>query len=60
MIGYAYGRELNKFDECVIDKTMKALQENNYQASILVQQIASSYSFQHRFYPKQEIAYDPK
>src|SRR5262249_37558229 len=30
MVGYAYGRELNKFDDCVIDKTMKALRENQY------------------------------
>jgi uncharacterized protein DUF1592/uncharacterized protein DUF1588/uncharacterized protein DUF1595/uncharacterized protein DUF1585 len=60
MVGFAYGRELNKFDDCVVDKTMKALKENNYQASILVQQIATSYSFQHRFYPKENLAYDSK
>jgi len=60
MIGFAYGRELNKFDECVVDRTMKALQQNNYRASIMLEQIATSYPFQHRFYPKEHLAYDPK
>jgi hypothetical protein len=55
MIGFAYGRELNKFDDCVLDKTIKALQENNYRPSVLVEQIATSYPFQHRFYPKEHL-----
>jgi hypothetical protein len=58
MIGYAYGRELNKFDDCVVDRTMKALRENEYRATVLVEQIAISYPFQHRFYPKENLAYD--
>jgi hypothetical protein len=53
MAGFAFGRELNRFDDCVIDRTMKALQENGYRAPILVEQIATSYPFQHRFYPKE-------
>jgi len=58
MTGFAFGRELNKFDDCVIDGAMKALKENRYRASVLVEQIATSFPFQHRFYPKQEVAYD--
>jgi hypothetical protein len=58
MTGFAFGRELNKFDDCVIDRAMKALQENGYRASVLVEQIATSFPFQHRLYPKQEVAYD--
>jgi hypothetical protein len=54
MTGFAYGRELNRLDECVIDRAMKALQANNYRASVLVEQIATSFPFQHRFYPKQD------
>ena len=54
MAGFAFGRELNRFDECVIDRTMEALQTNNYRASILLEQIATSFQFQHRFYPKQQ------
>jgi mono/diheme cytochrome c family protein len=60
MVGFAYGRELNRFDDCVVDKTLKALQENNYRASVLVEQIATSYPFQHRFYPKQDMTYETK
>ena len=60
MAGFAFGRELNRFDECVIDGTMEALQGNNYRASLVVEQIATSFPFQHRFYPKQEVAYDAK
>jgi hypothetical protein len=58
MTGFAFGRELNKFDNCVIDRAMSALEKNNYRASVLVEQIATSFPFQHRFYPKQEVAYD--
>jgi uncharacterized protein DUF1592/uncharacterized protein DUF1588/uncharacterized protein DUF1587/uncharacterized protein DUF1595/uncharacterized protein DUF1585/cytochrome c len=53
MAGFAFGRELNRFDECVIDRTMETLQTNNYRASIMLEQIATSFPFQHRFYPKQ-------
>jgi hypothetical protein len=58
LTGFAFGRELTKFDECVIDEALKALQANGYRASVLVEQIATSFPFRHRFYPKQEIAYD--
>ena len=54
MTGYAYGRELNKFDECVVDRATEALQQNDYRSSVLVDQIALSFPFRHRFYPKQD------
>jgi hypothetical protein len=54
MTGYAFGRELNQFDQCVVDRTMEALQKNDYRASVLVEQIAASFPFRHRFYPKQD------
>ena len=54
MTGYAFGRELNKFDECVVDRAMETLQKNDYRASVLVEQIAMSFPFRHRFYPKQD------
>lgn len=53
MAGYAYGRELNKFDDCVIDQAMKSLEQNDWRAPVLIETIAMSYPFQHRFYPKQ-------
>jgi hypothetical protein len=52
MTGYAYGRELNKFDNCVVDKAMEDLKKNEYRPSILVEHIALSFPFRHRFYPK--------
>ncbi len=52
MTGFAFGRELNKFDDCVIDEAMKALAQNNWRTTVLIETIAMSYPFQHRFYPK--------
>lgn len=54
MVGYAFGRALNKFDQCVIDDTMEKLQSNQYRASLMVETIATSYAFRHRYYPKSE------
>jgi hypothetical protein len=54
MTGYAFGRELNRFDECVVDRALEALQQHDYHASVLVEQIAMSFPFRHRFYPKQD------
>jgi hypothetical protein len=54
MTGYAYGRELNKFDECVVDRATEALQQDGYRSSVLVEQIAMSFPFRHRFYPKKD------
>lgn len=52
MAGYAYGRELNRFDDCVVDKAMEALQQTEYRPSVLVEHIATSFPFRHRFYPR--------
>jgi hypothetical protein len=54
MTGFAYGRELTKFDSCVVDDALAALQANDYRASVLIEHIATSFPFQHRFYPKQD------
>jgi len=53
MTGFAFGRELNQFDNCVIDDAMKALAQNDWRADVLIETIATSYPFQHRFYAKQ-------
>jgi hypothetical protein len=60
MTGYAFGRELNQFDDCVVDKAMKVLKQNDWRASLLIEHIATSYPFQNRFYPNQHLAYDTK
>ncbi|HEX5223057.1 MAG TPA: DUF1592 domain-containing protein [Verrucomicrobiae bacterium] len=53
MTGFAFGRQLNQFDNCVIDDAMKALAQNDWRADVLIETIAMSYPFQHRFYAKQ-------
>ena len=54
LTGYAYGRELNHFDNCVIERAVTALKNNDYRSSILVEEIALSFPFRHRFYPKKD------
>ncbi len=54
MLGFALGRPLNKFDACVVDRCLKKLGENDYRAAILVEEIALSYPFQHRYYQKSD------
>lgn len=51
MTGFAFGRELNQFDNCVIDDAMIALAKNDWHATVLIETIAMSYPFRHRFYP---------
>lgn len=54
LTGYAFGRELNKLDDCTIDGGMAALKANGYRPSALIEQIVCSYPFTHRFYPKED------
>lgn len=52
MYGFALGRELNRFDQCSVDETMKALRAGKYKASILIERIVESYPFQYRYCKK--------
>jgi hypothetical protein len=49
LIGFALGRDLNKFDQCVIDASTKRLQEEQ-RADVVLEEILMSYPFQHRYY----------
>lgn len=49
MLGYALGRTLTKYDECVVQDCLEALQQNDYRPSALFNQIAMSYPFLHRY-----------
>jgi hypothetical protein len=49
MLGYALGRELTKFDACVVDQSVKALHEGGHRSHILVERIVLSYPFSHRY-----------
>lgn len=54
MLGFALGRELNKFDECVVDDCQQRLGSMEYRAHVVIETIVTSYPFQHRYFkPKQ-------
>jgi hypothetical protein len=50
LLGFALGRDLNKFDQCVIDDCLESLQARNQQAAGLIEVICTSYPFQHRYF----------
>jgi len=52
MYGFAVGRDLNKFDDCVIKEAVEKLEKNDYRASVLVEHIVLSYQYRHRFCKK--------
>ncbi len=49
LLGYALGRGLTQYDECVVDKCVVALQQNDYKPSAVFTEIVLSYPFRHRF-----------
>ncbi len=59
LLGFALGRELNKFDACVVESGVKRLKENGFQSHVLIEEIALSYPFQYRYYKKSEPVPDP-
>lgn len=46
--GYALGREITQFDQCVVDRARKALEENDGSAWSMIEAIVTSYPFLHR------------
>jgi hypothetical protein len=52
MLGYALGRQLYRFDQCVIDESMKALAARENRSHALIETIVMSYPFRHRFAKK--------
>jgi len=49
MLGYALGRSLTRYDTCVINDSVAALEANDYRPSALINTIILSYPFQHRY-----------
>ncbi|WP_162658861.1 DUF1592 domain-containing protein [Tuwongella immobilis] len=47
--GYAMGRELDPFDDCVINACIEAMEKGQHKPSQLIEMIILSYPFQHRF-----------
>ena len=54
LLGFALGRELTKFDDCIIDESLTALKENEMQARSVIEVIATSFAFQHRYFKPSE------
>lgn len=52
LLGYALGRQLYPFDQCVIDDAMKALAAAENKPSAAIEKIVLSYPFRHRFVKK--------
>lgn len=54
LLGFALGRELNKFDACIIETCLKQLHEQGLHSRVLIEEIACSYPFRNRYYKKSE------
>lgn len=52
MLGFALGRGLNRFDECVIRDANRALEKLDYRSHVLFEEIVVSFPFRHRFAKK--------
>ncbi|MFQ3592303.1 MAG: DUF1592 domain-containing protein, partial [Gemmataceae bacterium] len=52
LLGYALGRQLYRFDQCVIDEALKGLAEREDRSHELIERIVLSYPFRHRFAKK--------
>lgn len=50
LLGFALGRDLNKFDQCVVDHCLDRLAERDLKAGVLIEEIAVCYPFQHRYF----------
>lgn len=56
LLGFALGRELNKFDQCVVDTSLDRLAANEHRTSVIIETIVTSYPFQHRYFKSAEAA----
>ena len=54
MLGFALGRELTKFDDCVVDDCLEALAEGEHRSRAVVETIVTSFAFQHRYFKAAE------
>ena len=51
LLGYALGRELERFDLCVVDRCVAKLAENQQRADVLFEEIIMSFPFRYRQVP---------
>ncbi|MGB7323531.1 MAG: DUF1592 domain-containing protein [Rubripirellula sp.] len=60
IVGFALGRDLSSFDDCVVRDCKKALAANEHRASFVIETIVTSYPFQHRFFKAAKSAAESK
>jgi hypothetical protein len=56
LAGYALCRSLDRFDDCVIDRCLDRLKQNEWRSGVVLEEIILSYPFRHRFAPGDEGA----
>jgi len=49
LLGYALGRQLDEFDQCVVDRAVEKLTAADHRAALLVEEIVVSHPFRHRY-----------
>lgn len=56
LLGFAVGRGLSSFDDCVVDRCLEQLKANGYHSHVLVREICLSRPFQYRYTPRESSA----
>ena len=59
LLGYALGRDLNEFDQCVVDRTLRRLAAAENRAGVLVEEIVASFPFRHRYHKATVVSSAP-
>lgn len=54
LLGYALGRQLDEFDQCVVDRAVEKITAADYRATLLVEEIVVSHPFRHRYHKMEE------
>jgi mono/diheme cytochrome c family protein len=54
LLGFALGRALNKFDDCVIEAALAASRSDEHRAQAMIRTIVVSYPFRHRYFKAAE------
>lgn len=54
LLGFALGRQLDEFDQCIVDRTAERLAAADYRAGLLVEEIVLSHPFRHRYHKMEE------
>ncbi|MBL8813847.1 MAG: DUF1592 domain-containing protein [Planctomycetaceae bacterium] len=53
LLGFAVGRGLSSFDDCVVERCVEQLRENSFRSHVLIREICLSKPFQYRYSPRE-------